>query len=288
MMQPSSLFLCIEATLKCQCNCFFHYWYWLTFPYSLFSWKKLSARASFEWDVHPRQPSLLWHSRIRPTLICYLSTFNLIWKLSFVEFTSPTPNRRKPTCPLYHVFTIPYTRNPFHRTPYQRVSSWSTSCYELSLSVPLLSRNLVLCSYCLFFPFYFRRCSPLGNFRHVYQAGIPNASEATNEDLLESRTDFPCWYAPCSVWLALFIALAGLATSSCKAVASGLAVGEGLVVKSDSPCLRFGLALAYLKVLSFERDPIRRPSLPATLTEGLFFTSRHDKRQFIDRPLLFL
>lgn len=44
------------------------------------------ARASFEWDVHPRQPSLPWHSRIRPTLICYLSTVNLIWKLSFVWY----------------------------------------------------------------------------------------------------------------------------------------------------------------------------------------------------------
>lgn len=121
----------------------------------------------------------------------------------------------------------------------------------------------------------------MGNFRHVYQAGIPNASEATNEDLLESRKYFRC--APFSIWLALFIALAGLATRSCKAVASGLAVGEGLVVKSDSPCLRFGLALAYLIVLSFERDPIRRPSLPATLTdEGLFFTSRHDERKFLD------
>lgn len=143
----------------------------------------------------------------------------------------------------------------------------------------------MLCSYCLFLPFCFRRCSPLGNFRHVYQSGIPNASEATNEDLLESRKDFRC--APFSIWLALFIALAGLATSSCKAVASGLAVREGLVVKSDSPCLRFGLALAYLLVLSFERDPIRSPSLPATLTEGLFFTSRHDERKLLDRPLLF-
>jgi len=112
-------------------------------------------------------------------------------------------------------------------------------------------------------------------------AGIPDASEARNYSLLESRTSFPCWRAPFSIWLALFTALAGLATSSCKAVASGLAVGEGLVVKSDSPCLRFGLALAYLRVLSFERDPIRRPELPATLTEGLFFTSPDDKRQFI-------
>lgn len=84
---------------------------------------------------------------------------------------------------------------------------------------------------------------------------------------------FNLWFS----WLALFIALAGLATSSCKAVASGLAVGEGLIVKSESVCLRFGRELAYLKVLSFERDPIRRPSLPATLTEGLFFTSRHEK-----------
>ncbi|KAL3516366.1 hypothetical protein ACH5RR_023268 [Cinchona calisaya] len=79
-------------------------------------------------------------------------------------------------------------------------------------------------------------------------------------------------------WLALFIALVGLATSSCKAVASGLAVGKGLVFKSDSPCFRFGPALAYLLVLSFERDPIRRPSLPETLTKGLFFTSRHDEQ----------
>lgn len=32
------------------------------------------------------QPSIPWHSRIRPTLICYLSTVNLIWKLSFVWY----------------------------------------------------------------------------------------------------------------------------------------------------------------------------------------------------------
>jgi hypothetical protein len=34
------------------------------------------------------------------------------------------------------------------------------------------------------------RCSPLGNFRHVYQAGIPDASEARKEDLLESPDRF--------------------------------------------------------------------------------------------------
>lgn len=40
-----------------------------------------------------------------------------------------------------------------------------------------------------------------------------------------------------TVWLALFIALAGLATSSCKAVASGLAVGEGLIRLIFNPYL---------------------------------------------------
>ena len=58
----------------------------LALTYSLFSWKKLYDCASFEGDVHPRKPALLWHSRIRPPLICYLSTVNLIWKLSFVWY----------------------------------------------------------------------------------------------------------------------------------------------------------------------------------------------------------
>lgn len=92
-------------------------------------------------------------------------------------------------CSPYHTLVIHFTGpqlKGYHPDPHLATS------YPF-LSVPLFfAQSRALLASPLFFTFCFRRCSPLGNCWHVYQAGIPDASEATNEDLLESRTDFPC------------------------------------------------------------------------------------------------